>query len=187
MPERPVLAARLAVESDTDRVIELRAESERWLDKRGIQQWTAKWDDIGREKIRRNIANRETWVFEHGDETIATVTLNTRPDLDFWDSDVDGPALYLYKLLLARDRAGEGLGADIVNWSVDQAAQRGLPWLRLDVWKTNHGLQRYYLEQGFEHVRTVEVPGRDSGACFQRQAVSTRVENIVTASVQAER
>ncbi|MFC5822483.1 GNAT family N-acetyltransferase [Nonomuraea insulae] len=187
MPERPVLAARLAVESDTERVIELRAESEDWLVKRGIQQWTAKWDDIGRQKIHRNIANRETWVFEHDDETIATVTLNTRPDLDFWDPDADGPALYLYKLLLARDRAGEGLGADIVNWSVDQAAQRGFPWLRLDVWKTNHGLQRYYLEQGFAHVRTVEVAGRDSGACFQRQAVPTKVDNIVAATVQAER
>jgi GNAT superfamily N-acetyltransferase len=187
MPERPVLAARLAVESDTERVVELRAESERWLAERGIQQWTARWDDIGREKIRRNIANRETWVFQHGDETIATVTLNTRPDLDFWDPAADGPALYLYKLLLARDRAGEGLGADIVNWSVDQAAQQGFPCLRLDVWKTNHGLQRYYLEQGFEHVRTVEVPGRDSGACFQRQAVPVSVDNIVTASVRAER
>ncbi|QFY05593.1 GNAT family N-acetyltransferase [Nonomuraea phyllanthi] len=186
MAERPVLAARIAVESDTDRVIGLRAESERWLARRGIQQWTAKWDEVGREKIRRNIANRETWVFEDDGDVIATVTLNTRPDLDFWNPDRDGPALYLYKLLLARDRAGESLGADIVNWSVNQAALRGFPWLRLDVWRNNHGLQRYYLDQGFEHVRTVEVPGRDSGACFQRRAVPTPVENIVDADAQAD-
>ncbi|NRQ34301.1 GNAT family N-acetyltransferase [Nonomuraea sp. NN258] len=186
MPERPVLVARLAVESDTDRVIELRAESERWLAERGIQQWTAKWDEVGREKIRRNIANRETWVFEDGGEVIATVTLNTRPDLDFWHPDTDGPALYLYKLLVARHRAGEGLGADIVNWSVNQAARHGFPWLRLDVWRTNEGLQRYYRELGFEHVRTVVVDGRDSGACFQREAVPTKVDNITEAGTQAD-
>ncbi|GAA3661891.1 hypothetical protein GCM10022224_026880 [Nonomuraea antimicrobica] len=186
MPERPVLAARLAVKSDTERVIELRAESERWLAKRGIQQWTARWDEIGREKIRRNIANRETWVFEDDGEAIAAVTLNARPDLDFWDLDADGPALYLYKLLLARDRAGEGLGADIVNWSVDQAARRGFPWLRLDVCRTNKGLQRYYREQGFDHVRSVDVKGRDSGACFQRRAAPTPVENIIEWSAEAD-
>jgi len=115
---------------------------------------------------------------------IATVTLNTRPDLDFWDPAEDGPGLYLYKLLVARDRAGEGLGADIVGWSVGQAARRGLPWLRLDVWRTNEGLQRYYRGLGFEHVRTVVVDGRDSGACFQRRAVPTRVENIIESGTQ---
>ncbi|MFB4269412.1 GNAT family N-acetyltransferase [Nonomuraea sp. GTA35] len=184
MTDRPVLAARLAVESDTERVVELRAESERWLAERGIQQWTAKWDEIGREKIRRNIANRETWVFEAGGEVIATVTLNTRPDLDFWDPDTDGPALYLYKLLVARDQAGRGLGGDIVDWSVDQAARQGFPWLRLDVWRTNQGLQRYYLEHGFQHVRTVVVDGRDSGACFQRRAAPVSVPNIVEEGVR---
>lgn len=113
MTDRPVLVARLAVESDTERVIGLRTESERWLAERGIQQWTAKWDEIGREKIRRNIANRETWVFETGGQVVATVTLNKRPDLDFWDPEADGPALYMYKLLVARSQAGRGLGVHV--------------------------------------------------------------------------
>ena len=116
-------------------------------------------------------------------DVIATVTLNTRPDLDFWNPDTDGPALYLYKLLLAREYGGQGIGSDICDWSVDQAARRGLPWLRLDVWRTNTGLQRYYLDQGFDHMRTKEVEGRDSGACFQRRAEPTPVPQIITAGV----
>jgi hypothetical protein len=43
------------------------------------------------------------------------------------------------------------------------------------VWKTNIRLRDYSLRQGFQPVRTVEAPGRGSGALFQRAvAVSLR-------------
>ncbi|MCX4387635.1 hypothetical protein OG777_11920 [Micromonospora peucetia] len=41
-------------------------------------------------------------------------------------------------------------------------------YLRLNAWKANAALHCYYLGQGFRHVRTVDVPGRNSGALFER-------------------
>lgn len=35
--------------------------------------------------------------------------------------------------------------------------------LRLDAWMTNAALQRYYLRQGFQHVRTVREGGAVNG------------------------
>ncbi|MGC4953854.1 GNAT family N-acetyltransferase [Actinomadura citrea] len=167
---------RRANDDDLPDIIALRSESEKWLAEQGIEQWTSKWDEVGRRKLRDSVQRREAWVVEDEGQTIATVTLNTRPDLDFWRPEVDGPALYLYKMLVARKRSGEGVGAEILDWATDRAAKDGFPYLRLDVWRTNHALQRYYLANGFEHVRTEVVPGRDSGACFQRRAV--RISNL---------
>lgn len=161
---------RRANGDDLPAIIALRTESEKWLADQGIEQWTAKWDDVGRRKLSDSVRRREAWVIKDGGRTIATVTLNTRPDLDFWHPEVDGPALYLYKMLVSRKRSGEGVGVDILDWATDRAAKEGYPYLRLDVWRTNHALQHYYLANGFEYVRTEIVPGRDSGACFQRRA-----------------
>lgn len=161
---------RQAVDTDLPAMIDLRTESEEWLARKKIEQWTEDWNEVGREKMRKSVALREAWVVEYRNQIIATVTLNTRPDLDFWQPETDGPALYLYKMLVSRSMAGQGIGADILDWSTDRAAKAGYEYLRLDVWRTNNGLQKYYLDHGFEHVRTVVIPGRDSGACFQRRA-----------------
>jgi GNAT superfamily N-acetyltransferase len=71
------------------------------------------------------------------------------------DAEAAEPALYTHKLTVARAYAGRGLGAELLDWAGTRAADIGATWLRLDVWTTNLDLQRYYLEQGFTHVRTV--------------------------------
>jgi hypothetical protein len=72
---------------------------------------------------------------------------------------------------VARSHAGQGLGAELLDWAGTRATETGALWLRLDAWTTNHELQRYYLGQGFEHVRTVALSHNPSGTLFQRPAV----------------
>jgi ribosomal protein S18 acetylase RimI-like enzyme len=167
--ESPII--RRAKAPDVPAMVGLRREAERWLAERGIEQWTAKWIDVGDEKIARATRQQRAWVVEVAGDVGATVTLGG-PDEDLWTVE-DGPALYLYKLMVARRYAGNGLGTAVIEWAVDQAARHGYPWLRLDVWPSNPGIQDYYRGHGFEHVRTVNVPGRDTGALYQRAAVHT--------------
>jgi ribosomal protein S18 acetylase RimI-like enzyme len=167
--ESPII--RRARDTDIPTMVDLRREAERWLAERGIEQWTAKWVDVGDEKIARATRQRRAWVVEVAGEVGATVTLGG-PDEDLWTVE-DGPALYLYKLMVARRYAGRGLGASVIEWAIDRAAHSGYPWLRLDVWPSNPGLQDYYRRNGFAHVRTVNVPGRDTGALYQRPAART--------------
>lgn len=162
---------RRARPADIDTMVGFRREAEEWLAERGIQQWTPKWVSVGDEKLERATRQGRAWVAELDGDVVATVTLGG-PDEDLWSVE-DGPALYLYKLMVARRCAGNDLGAAIIDWAIDQAAQYGYPWLRLDVWPSNPGLQSYYRKHGFAHVRTVDVPGRDTGALFQRPAVRT--------------
>lgn len=56
----------------------------------------------------------------------------------------------------------------MLAWAARRATRAGKPLLRLDAWKSNPGLHRYYLSQGFQLVRVVDLPHRRSGALFER-------------------
>lgn len=167
-----------AKEPDVADLIELRRESERWLASRGIDQWTDKWMDVADEKAHRAVRQRRAWIIKTSDgETAATVTLGG-PDEDLWHVS-DGPALYLYKLIVARRFAGLGLGAAVMDWACTQAAKYGYPYLRLDAWPSNPQLLDHYRRHGFRDVRIEHVPGRDTGALMQRRAKITPTPQLV--------
>lgn len=167
----------LARERDVPALIELRREAERWLAQAGIDQWTDKWIEVADEKAERAVRQRRAYVIAGKGEVAGTVTLGG-PDEDLWRVS-DGPALYLYKLIIARKYAGAGLGAMVIDWACDTAATFGYPWLRLDAWPSNPKLLDYYRAQGFEDVRVENVPGRDTGALMQRSAAPTPTPDLV--------
>lgn len=164
---------RTATPDDVDAVVALRIEAEEWLHAAGINQWVDRARGI--RNIRDGIAAGTTYVV--ADDTgavIASLTL-AGPDLDFWTSEDDlDSALYLYKFMIAKRHRGTGLGDELLDWACAQAAQRGYRWLRLDCWRENTALQRYYQRRGFKYVRTVMVDGRGSGALFQRPVTAAR-------------
>jgi ribosomal protein S18 acetylase RimI-like enzyme len=114
-------------------------------------------------------------AFDHGDrhqepKPIATVSLDDRADPEFWGRQKDD-AGYVHRLAVRRRFAGREVGAVLLDFAGDQVAARGKPWLRLDCHKENTKLHRYYEALGFEHLTTIDIPSRRSGALFQRPAV----------------
>lgn len=84
-------------------------------------------------------------------------------------------------MIVRRAYAGQGLGAELLDWAADKAARKGDKWIRADVWTTNEELQRYYIEQGFTHVRTVKLDHYPSGAVFQRpvqRSITSRLQEV---------
>ncbi|MEW9530773.1 GNAT family N-acetyltransferase [Microbispora sp. NPDC049125] len=159
---------RPATLSDLPALYTLRTEAEQWLAKAGVTQWTPEWHDRARQLIRKNVEDGESWVI-CDDGQIASTCRIAGPDLDFWnDADHLDDADHLYKLIVARSHAGTGLGDAIIDWACDRAQARGRTWLRIDIWRTNNGLRRYYEKRGFRYVRTAIVPGRNSGLLLQR-------------------
>ncbi len=99
---------------------------------------------------------------------MGTVTVQRQADLEWWADDDPESALYVHDLAVSRAAAGQSVGAQLLNWAGRLAARSEKPWLRLEAWKTNSVLHRYYLNQGFELLRIVDLPHRNSGALFQR-------------------
>jgi GNAT superfamily N-acetyltransferase len=166
----PPADLRKATQADTPGLTALREDAAAWLASRGIEQWTADWDDLAAAKLAAAIDEERTWVVDDSGQILATVTIGG-PDSDFWTSaDQPDSAFYVYRLTAARSAAGRRYGELLLDWVGECAEHAGRQWVRLDCWRTNTELHTYYERCRFQHVRTVEVPGRKSGALFERSA-----------------
>lgn len=148
----------------------LRTDAENRLRQIGSDQWSdpetgsraiAKW--------HQHVEDGRTWVIlDEADSILGTVSRGPA-DRDFWnETDQLHTAFYLYKLIISQDAAGTGIGSLVLDWACRVAALEGRRWLRIDCWRTAHGLQRYYEGLGFAHVRTEAPSHRKSGWLAQR-------------------
>jgi antitoxin (DNA-binding transcriptional repressor) of toxin-antitoxin stability system len=166
------LAIRQAAAADLPAVTHILQNTARWLHERGIDQWPPGLPSLGPDQIAARIAQGETYLVtsEHGDP-IATITAAASGDPDYWNpAELAEPAVYISKAAVIRSRAGEGLGALVLRWIIDQAAVCGTRWARLDTSKTNPALQAYYQAQGWTYLRTADTLHRRGGVLFQRAA-----------------
>jgi GNAT superfamily N-acetyltransferase len=162
---------------DVDVIMSWRRERVAWLAQRGADQWSI---PLPRSAIAATVLAGQTWMVWDGDDPVGTITLAAASEADaFWKPDIDPEplwhpedrpldALYAAKMMVPRNRAGAGLGSEMLAWAGGRAYLAGLTWLRFDAWSTNADLHAYYVGLGYEHVRTVS--SRVSGACFQRPA-----------------
>jgi GNAT superfamily N-acetyltransferase len=159
-----------ATREDVADFLKVLNEASAWLRSRGIDQWP---DGFGPERIETYVARREAWLArDAGGRPVATVIASTTADPDFWTpGEARETAIYVSKLAVTRACAGRGLGALLLRWVTDYAAQLGHRFVRLDAWRTNEALHAFYRREGWEYLRTVERPHRRSGALFQRPAL----------------
>lgn len=171
-PARRELDIRRAAAADLGVVTSLWQEAAAWLADKGVDQWQYPPRE---EKIVANIDRGECFLIEDDGVPVATITVDTFADPDFWTPDEAAePALYVHRMAVRRDAAGIELGSAMLDWASLQAHQQGRRWVRLDAWRDNTDLISYYSSRDFQHVRTVNAEGRGSGALFQRPAGRTR-------------
>lgn len=166
------ITVRPARAHELDTVVRLWDEAARWLASRGSDQWQY---PARREAIARSIAaGDQCWLVEEDGRVIGTITVDDHADPEFWRPEDDPEnALYLHRMVTIREVAGREIGSALLDWASRRAAGLGKQWVRLDAWRSNSELQRYYANRQFKHVRTVELPHRRSGALFQRPSGAT--------------
>lgn len=165
------LTIRKAEPADLEAVEDLRAEATAWLAYKGLDQWQPGAPRVPTRAGTVDAINRGACylAYDQAGELVGTITVDDRADPEFWTpAERAEPALYVHRIIVPRHAAGEGIGGQLLDWAGILAASRGKRWLRLDAWKTNTALHRYYERQGFHHVRTVGLAHRGSGGLFQR-------------------
>lgn len=149
-----------------------------WLRERGSDQWSTyeRWEP----EMAESIDEHRTWLLrDRRNEPVGTITLSTEGDPDFWTVDERHvPALYPAKLATRLDVRGQHLGRLLLDFARYMAVAQRLQEVRLDVWKTSAELHRYYEREGWKYLRTVEKPGRFSGALFTRHVVPPPLVNM---------
>src|SRR5262245_14135997 len=136
------------------------------LQRAGLDQWQY---PVKRHNIRAAIGAGTCWlVTGPAGSVVATITVDRDADPALWlPDDRPAEALYLHRMITEPAAKGVELGSALIDWSARCAVNAGCKWIRLDAWRSNLGLWRYYVNRGFELVRVVPDPS-GSGACFQR-------------------
>ena len=175
---------RMASPEDLERLVALYQSAQRWLAENGSDQWAKNTVEKTRGGLAASIARQECYVAELDGEPIGMITVDHFADSEFWKpADDPGEALYVHRMVVDRKVAGRNIGALLLDWATDLASQNGKRWLRLDAWRTNEALRSYYIRQGFQAVRVVNLAHRGSGALFQRasgprrEQASTRTQS----------
>ena len=139
--------------ADLSKLLAFREEAAAWLRELGSDQWSRPYPA---DRLLATIESGTVFMVWDGDVTAATITLTPEVEDGLWTPDeLVEPSRFINKLTVARTHAGQNLGGRLLDWAGERAYRDGAKWLRLDAWTTNEALQRYYLRQGFEHVRTV--------------------------------
>ncbi|MER6678092.1 GNAT family N-acetyltransferase [Streptomyces sp. NPDC000983] len=161
---------------DVTKLLAFREEAAVWLRSLGSDQWSRPYPAA---KLLATIEAGTVFMLRDGHATAGTITLTPDAEEGLWtDDELTEPSMFVNKLTVAREYAGQDLGGRLLDWAGDRAYRAGAQWLRLDAWTTNEALQRYYLAHHFGHVRTVRegvaVNGgpRVSGWLAQRRARS---------------
>jgi len=80
---------------------------------------------------------------------------------------VSAPETYLAFLISDRDRAGEGIGSELVRRAARDAHSAGSTLLRVDCWAGAPSLVAWYERQGFTRTTTFEVNDGWCGQVFE--------------------
>lgn len=165
---RPVHVRQAMTEDDIVEVATLWNRSAAWLHSKGLDQWQypVKW-----ENIRRTVADGTCWLVAECDgRTVGTITVESTADPYWLPTDDPDDALYIHRMVVDDGARGRELGSALLDWAARRTMKVGRSWLRLDAWKSNPALHKYYLDRGFSLVRIDDNPSDPSGACFQRHA-----------------
>jgi GNAT superfamily N-acetyltransferase len=144
----------------------------------GSRTWGTRFPDVV-----RDLPNGLVWLAFLDGHAVGTFVLRFS-DERVWGPD-DGRAGYLHRLATRPDRAGQGLGARLLDEAGELISARGRQWLRLDCDRGNHRLRGYYEELGFEHVGDLDQvarqtrPGQRSVSLYERRIGRSRSRSVV--------
>ncbi|MFI1681749.1 GNAT family N-acetyltransferase [Streptomyces sp. NPDC020607] len=142
-----------ATPEDLQHLLAFRQEAAAWISRLGSDQWSRPYPA---ERLLKTIEQGTVFMLRDGGKTAGTITLTPDAEEGLWtEEELAEPSLFVNKLTVSRDYAGENWGGRLLDWASSRGYRAGAKWIRLDAWTTNEPLQRYYLDQGFQHVRTV--------------------------------
>jgi 8-oxo-dGTP diphosphatase len=139
---------RPAAREEIDAFVALLVDAAGWMQTRGIEQLRPGSMIAQRGALADAQAASELFVADDSGRIVGGCVLSAQPD-PIWTDRPDPSAWYLSKLVVARNRTGEGLGRWILAAAESHARERGARWLRLDCVASNEPLARYYQQLGY--------------------------------------
>ena len=164
---------RPATHADAASIRALRESLTHWQRSNGITQWEP--GEIPLTTLEKQARLGEWWVLDGAEELVAAVRV-VDDDPGIWSTADGVDAGYIHGLMVARVRAGEGLGAAILREAEAIVQAGGHQVVRLDCVASNTVLRRYYEERGYVLVGERSFPlgsGWHPVALFEKKLDAT--------------
>jgi ribosomal protein S18 acetylase RimI-like enzyme len=171
----PLKVARAST-ADYDAVIAILREAADWLSASGNPQWKHWHTEVGERMLRDRIEHHEVYLAQRDGRPVGTVTIQWSEQWGEWGArGLDGQAGYIHGIAITRSIGGMRVGERLLEWAIEQIAERGRRFARLDAMASNATLCRYYEERGFQPLETVTLfDGIYTGRLFERKLDAQR-------------
>lgn len=144
------LVVRLGTEADVHLVLDLLEEAAAWIRAvHRLEQWPERFPE---ERVLEDVDSGALFVCEIDGVLLGALSL-AWSDPMFWGDRSD--AGFVHRLVVRRDRAGQGLGARLLRWVDGEILRRGRGWLCIDVLQDNVALRAFYEGIGFRWAGAV--------------------------------
>lgn len=157
--------------ADLDEILRLFDAVQAWLALQGLKdQWgdaPFSTSEAQRKRFAAWLGAGDFWVVRLEGRVVGTLVFSPSPPpcARAACADREGGG-YLEAFAVHRGCAGQGVGAALLGWAVEEA-MRGLETLHLDCWAENGALRRYYRRAGFREVGTLTL-GAWRGVLFEK-------------------
>ena len=136
---------RLAGREDLPAVVKLLSEDELGSQRERYEEPLPEAYYIAFEQIQRD-ANHELIVAEADGQVIGTLHLMFLPSLSFQGS----LRAQVESVRVAASQRGQGLGREMMNWTMERAKARGAHIVQLTTHKSRENAHRFYERLGFK-------------------------------------
>ncbi|WP_195573858.1 GNAT family N-acetyltransferase [Paenibacillus sp. 1001270B_150601_E10] len=155
----PSFHVQQATSEDTQDILNLLLETAKWLQAQGSSQWSALLEGHDVHGTGDAIARGDVFLFKDGDKIAGMVILLTEPsawDMNLWGETGHEESIYVHRLAINREYAGQGLGANILAWVHQGIEIEGKSNVRLDCIESNDALYRFYNSFGMIYRGSVK-------------------------------
>ncbi|MFC9050684.1 hypothetical protein ACFU5D_01915 [Streptomyces anthocyanicus] len=112
-----------ATPADLQRLLDFRKEAASWISALGSDQRSRPYPA---ERLLTTMEAGTVFMLRDGDQTAATITLTPEAEEGLWsDEELAEPSMFVNKLTVSRDYAGQNLGGALLDWAGDRAYRAG--------------------------------------------------------------
>ncbi|MFC0302055.1 GNAT family N-acetyltransferase [Virgibacillus soli] len=137
-----------ATESEISSITNLLKETAKWIQEKGINQWSYLLYGNGDGEIIKDIKLGKTYIVKDKHGKFAA-TFNISPQQNDWDIDMWGKrtdhAYYIHRLAVSGDYRRQQIGKRLLHWIIKNSD--GI--IRLDCVAHNTVLNKFYQDTGF--------------------------------------
>ena len=139
-----------AKEADIPVIEEILLDALNWLESIGSKMWVK--SRITWEFLSQWIAIDEFCLAYMDQRPVGCMAL-TDHDPTIWEDIQKGESLFVHRLAVRREAAGQGVSKALLDYAKAQAVRRGINAVRLDCWRDREKIRAIYEREGFVCVK----------------------------------